>query len=230
MHQWFYRELLEGERSDVAADNEQVDMDVILGHLRDGYQSGQETIRAMDTKVSILTGLSVFGLTIAGGAVGAAWQFRAEHSETIRNLLATNLAMFLLGLAAMSCLVSILSGLFSCFAAVNSLRARNRGQFTKLPATIIFPFMPRHSGKVEDDEGPHARASDYYQRMCRHDLTLAGIREEYVDQIQNIGAILTEKSHYNSKASRWFLVQLATLVALLVLMVLAFVGSFHSIS
>lgn len=176
-----------------------------LDHLREGYKNGQEAIRSVDTKVSVLTGLATFALAATAGAVGAVCDWlksdpsRFRHSVDNINPISAVLLLFALAIA-----LSFLLGVRSIWSSMRALTPRPRESFTSLPATALFPFLPY--GRRQDEK--RQEALQHYQDILGRDLDPAAIRREYQDQIQNIGNILGQKIAHCGSAIRWFRAQI----------------------
>ncbi len=196
-------------------------------HLQEGYRNAQETIRAMDTKVSILTGLSVFALTVVGGVVVTATSCFGDHPEYLWAAVTAPLA--LLGIEcflSLSIVVSLTMGMICIVSCLGALRARNRiDGLTDLPATILFPHLyPREKLTTEQWLRTHQPAKEYYERIVVRNFTADDIQKEYHDQILNVGAILGEKVAHFQCASHWFRYQMISTGAVLALLLLTIIG------
>lgn len=164
--------------------DEQLSFDQHLEHLIRGHQNAQETIRAMDTKTSIL-------VAIAGGVSAA---INSSANQMSSESLMTDL--ILKG--------AVLFGIASAFFCLFSLLARPpKG---KLPAYILFPFIMK--GKKTED-----RQLDYLRQKSLSGMTDDDIKNEYSEQLVILGYILAKKIGYNRMAIRMFMLQLAFLVA-----------------
>lgn len=205
-------------------------------HLQDGYRNAQETIRAMDTKVSILTGLSFFAFTAVGGVIGATASWFAEHPEYLRA--AATAPAFLLctaSLLALSAVSSIVLGMICILACLDTLRARNRiDGSTGLPATILFPYLPlRGELTIAPWAREHRPAKDYYDRIVHRKFTIDDIQREYHDQILNVAAILGDKVEHFQRACRCFKLQIISTGVVLMIFLLTMIGiviAHHSVA
>ena len=199
----------------------------VHSHLQDGFRNAQETIRAMDTKVSILTGLSVFAMTAVGGILGSAANCFGEHPEYFRAaLLAPNWLLMLAAGMGAAIVVSLVFGVVSILSCVEALRARNRIEgITELPATVLFPHLPTR-GKLAKEQWlvKHRLLKEYYDRIAGGGFSGEDIQKEYHDQILNLGIILGEKIAWFRRASSWFWYQVIATGAVLVLLLLTMVG------
>lgn len=199
----------------------------VHSHLQDGFRNAQETIRAMDTKVSILTGLSVFALTAVGGLLGSAASCFGEHPEYFRTvLLAPSWLLVLAAVLGSAIVVSLVFGIVCILLCVEALRARNRIEgITKLPATVLFPHLPTR-GKLSTEQWmeKHRLLKEYYDRIAGGGFSDEDIQKEFHDQILNLGIILGEKIVWFQRASKWFWCQVIATGAVLVLLLLTMVG------
>ena len=78
-------------------------------HLQKGYDNGQQVIRAMDTKTSILTGLSVFALGAIAGLIKIFADYFTKYPEDVCSLFdpgfAAALTMLLQALAVIGAVI-----------------------------------------------------------------------------------------------------------------------------
>lgn len=204
-----------------------VDWDQFHSHLQDGYRNAQETIRAMDTKVSILTGLSVFALTAVGGVMGTVMNCIVEHPAYFRAAVAAPAYLLRTAcLLALSTVASLLLGMACIVSCVGTLRARNRiSDLTDLPATILFPHLPSR-GRLTTAQwlDTHQPAKQYYDRIASRVFTTEDLQKEYHDQILNVAAILGEKVVHFQRATHWFRYQMISTGTVLALLLMTLIG------
>lgn len=199
----------------------------LYAHLQEGYRNAQETIRAIDTKVSILTGLSVFALTAVGGVLGSAGSCLGDHPEYFRLMATAPLTLLTLGaVLAIAAVVSLILGITCIILCLGALRARSRlNGLSALDATVLFPCLPAR-GRLSIAEwfNTHRPAKDYYDRIITGDLRTHDLQKEYHDQILNVAAILGEKMDCFGRASLWFRNQMISAGIVLITLLLLMVG------
>ena len=200
-----------------------------LGHARAAYSNAQETIRFVDSKTGILTGI----LTVTTGLPFALLQFMVS-SESER---AGKLIVFYAhrgSIAATGMIVpmalGIVFGALSLLSSTNGLMARQPGQpgqpepgmpiqlflfligkiaglFGRAPKTTgftgvitsLFPLFPPHRA---------TEATETFARLGRGEYDRRKILEEFGYQLGSIGRILDTKINRNKDAVRWFELQI----------------------
>jgi len=155
-----------------------------LEHLIRGHQNAQETIRAMDTKTSIL-------VAIAGG-------LSTIINSSANQISSGNLVTDLILKGA------VLFGIASAFLCLFSLIARPPKGTLELPAYILFPFIVKGK-KIEDEQLVYLREKSL-TGMADDD-----VKKEYSEQLMILGYILEKKIGYNRMAIRMFMIQLVLL-------------------
>jgi len=178
-------------------------------HLKEGYKNGQEVIRAVDTKVSVLTGLATFAIAAIAAVAGVVFDWLKDDTWGARQSISgTNAPCVILALFALTAAISIILGARSVWSSMRALIPRRREkEYTDIGATVLFPFLP--FGRTQERE--RCKALQQYQEVLRRDMTIADIRKEYEDQIQNVGNIIGQKVANCSSAVRWFRAQIVFL-------------------
>jgi len=185
-------------------------------HLRRGHDNAQQTIRAMDTKTSILTGLSIFALTAIAGIVKTLCDSCSTYSAIAAPVATFALIRTLLVILpfVVALVLATTSGISCIVLCIKTLVARSRNDtLTTLPTTVLFPYLPPRDKASEEK---YKAAVQYYDKIRNREITEQLILDEYHDQVLNIGRILGEKIFWNRKAVQRFKQQVvSTGVALL---------------
>ncbi|OGV70665.1 MAG: hypothetical protein A2283_11620 [Lentisphaerae bacterium RIFOXYA12_FULL_48_11] len=168
-----------------------------IEHAQRGYQNAQETIRFVDTKTGVLTGLCCLLLgagleliktCLAIGVYKAPFNGHAIDSWCI--------------VAGIALLIFAISGIGCIIASIHSLTARPPLASTGF--TVLFPFFT-----------PPARSTaEEYARKIVVGMKESEIAEEYQNQIISVGAILEEKCKWHRRAVLYFRAEVLSLFAL----------------
>jgi hypothetical protein len=183
-------------------------------HLQKGYDNGQQVIRAMDTKTSILTGLSVFALGAIAGLIKIFADYFTKYPEDVCSLFAPGFAAALtMLLQALAVIGAVILGVMCIFACMGTLIARPRKKLEKSPqTTVLFPSVD-----PDTKESERNKDLEYYERILSGQVNCDMIRDEYYDQIVNVGNIVHQKIAHNKKAVRLFKWQVGLTGAALIL-------------
>jgi hypothetical protein len=217
-----------------------------LEHARASYSNAQETVRFVDGKSGILTGIITITTGLPFGSLQLVLFSQSERADKILQWFAGcgTISTTLMGAPI---IVGIFFGTMSLLSSTNGLMARRprtpdqregglprelcrflaekvAAVFGKIPdvrnpppLTCLFPyFTPEQSG----------RAVQNFQRLGRGDYSQEEILHEYGLQLESIGNILHTKSTRNRDAVRWFELQLVsyTMAMLLASLVLIYGG------
>jgi len=182
-----------------------------LTHAQTGYENAQNIIKAIDTKTTIVTGLS----TLAGGFLIALIKWSIELDAASPANLQCVVAVFprLSTLLFVFIGASFLNAFFCIGASVWSVVARQRPKNLENRFTILFPAYRRVDAKD---------ACRYFENRLR-DCSKSAILKEYEDQLRIVGMILGHKLRHNRTACIALLLQifllgcaLATILAMYV--------------
>jgi hypothetical protein len=167
-----------------------------LAHAQTGYENAQNVIKAIDTKTTIVTGLS----TLAGGFLIAIIKWSIELDEASP----ANLQRIVEAFPRLSTLLfifigfSFLNAFFCIGASVWSVVARQRPKNLENRFTILFPAYRRADAKD---------ACRYFEDRLR-DCNKSAILKEYEDQLRIVGMILGHKLRHNRTACIALLLQI----------------------
>ena len=201
------------------------DWDRTYSHLQKGLDNGQQTVRAMDTKTSILTGLSIFALGAVAGLVKVFCDLVIKSPDAAKALLTLNFAAHLiLVLFAISVIIAVVLGVCCVIACLGTLVARGRKKPQGAPqTTVLFPWVHPENEKEEREKD----IAHYEDVIIGGKIDEELVREEYYDQIVNVGHIIWQKIAHNGKAVKWFRRQaVATGVSILLLVPALFAFSY----
>lgn len=193
-----------------------------LEHAKTGYTTAQETIRFIDTKTGIMTGV----LVITTGLPFLLINFLAsdEGKDAKEFLMAHPRSTWAI---AGALLLGVLFGTFSLMSSTNGLMARTpvkgthheRGLLAEVfsfllcklglrkrsvpefTITSLFPLYPPDRAPEALARFGHVGSGSYSKRE---------ILEEYAAQLETIGSILNCKIGRNGDAVRWFELQVIT--------------------
>lgn len=170
-------------------------------HLQKGYDNGQQVIRAMDTKTSILTGLSIFAFGAIAGLIKIFTDYFTKYPEDIKALFNPHLlSLVLLIIFAGTVVAAAVLGIRCILSCLGTLIARPRSKMPDSPqTTILFPFLHPESMVNE-----RQKDIEYYRRINGGEVDRNLIQNEYYDQILNLGHILWHKITHNGQAVHWF--------------------------
>jgi len=170
-----------------------------LAHAQAGYENAQNVIKAIDTKTTIVTGLS----TLDGGFLIALIKWSIELANTSPANLQRVVAAFptLSTLLFVFIGVSFLNAFFCIGASVWSVVARQRPKNLENPFTILFPAYRQTDAKA---------ACRYFEERLR-DCSKSVILKEYEDQLRIVGMILGHKLRHNRTACIALLLQILLL-------------------
>lgn len=174
-------------------------------HFKDGYKNAQETIRFLDTKTSILTGLLT--LTVALPVYVFKWM---AEMDTARVLSLHQLKVWhpiLLAIGALGLIVGMIVGLWGVRHGIKSIRPRGPKSVSK-DTTVLFPHYAEAEG---------ALVEKYFDK-CAKGMQWSEIIEEYRDQQLEVGRILNRKIFHNERSAHWFWRQIEIYVATLFLL------------
>ena len=185
-------------------------------HLQKGYENGQQVVRAMDAKTSILTGLSVFSLGAIGGLIKILSDYFTKYPEDLRSLANPHsLALLFFLVFSVSAIAATVLGIRCIVACLGTLAARPRAKMPDAPqATILFPFL-----HPEREAEERQKDIAYYRNIIDGKVTRDMIQREYYDQILNLGHILWQKIAHNGQAVRLFKWQVVLTGVALVMMI-----------
>ncbi len=184
-----------------------------LAHAQTGYENAQNVIKAIDTKTTIVTGLS----TLAAGFLIALIKWSIELDDTSP----ANLEQVVTAFPKLSTLLFIFVGMsflnaFFCIAAsVWSVVARQRPKNLENPFTILFPAYRRAEAKA---------AYRYIEERLR-DCSKSAILKEYEDQLRIVGMILGHKLQHNRTACSALLLQILLLGCALTTILVMYVST-----
>jgi hypothetical protein len=204
-----------------------------LEHARAAYANAQETIRSVDTKTGVLTGV----LTVTTGLPFAFLQFivSSESQRAARFIdWYSSCGPAAQALATLPLILGICFGAFSLMSSTNGLMARHPHKagereraipieltlflLRKLSApfrrhraptgstaklTSLFPLFPQHRT---------AEAVRDFQRLGAGEYRAEDVLAEYAAQLASVGTILNTKIERNRDAVRWFELQIVTYV------------------
>lgn len=170
-----------------------------LAHAQAGYENAQNVVKAIDTKTTIVTGLS----TLAGGFLIALIKWSIELADTSPANLQRVIAAFprLSTLLLIFIGASFLNAFFCVAASVWSVVARQRPKNLENPFTILFPAYRQTDAKD---------ACRYFEERLR-DCSKSEILKEYEDQLRIVGMILGQKLRHNRTACIALLLQILLL-------------------
>lgn len=196
--------------------------ELTLEHARTGYANAQETVRFVDTKSGVMTGI----VTITTGLplVLMQWLLSADNSLSgpISQAIPTSQRCIVLaGVAIAFGLLGIFFGSLSLISSTGGLMARMpKSQTTKAPSALtdMFSFLlemvhlkkrpiPRHRVTALFPLFPPDRLTDaqkVFKRVRLGSYSLQDVLDEYAVQLESIGYILNTKIRYNGYAVRWF--------------------------
>jgi len=168
-----------------------------LDHAKTGYQNAQDIIKFIDTKTGAVTGLCTLAI---GGVLGlVTWFFGLEEGC---RLLVLNIfhpcvaAIVLLGLSPIAGAGSLVFSLLSLIA---------RSPLTS-GQTVLFPCLKKTGGEWDG-------ISQSYKNKIVAGMTATEIRDEYHDQILNVGIIVQKKIARHRWAVGFLMLQLGLLAA-----------------
>jgi hypothetical protein len=169
-----------------------------LEHIIRGHVNVQETIRAFDTKSSIL-------FTFASAVIAGTWQILSKLTEIIAPLdfkweciqrlgiLAALGSACFCGMALIQCLLTFL--------------ARGYPDGSKLPTTVLFPYIPRNCQGHKD----------YLAEKIANKMNKDDIHAEYLCQLNTLGEIVAKKIAHNQKAMRMLIFQILSVSILVII-------------
>lgn len=182
-------------------------MDQTREHAAAGYTNVQETIRFVDTKAGVLTGLAA---VITGFPVFA-MQWLADRepesaptlSDLIERYPAIMTTWICLLVAGMACgCISLWLALDATTARPPSAKVLAKGQrcrratSRKRRTTVLFPVGSRYGD------------AKYVLQNLREGMTACAINKEYARQLLRVGSILERKMRKLRRAVAWFQIQL----------------------
>jgi hypothetical protein len=170
-----------------------------------GYATAQETIKFLDTKVGIITGVStaLSGFLIAWGK----WSVEAKADSAANLITAANQnEVYAICLAAL--FIGNLIATYLCItAAIRTVIARSK------PGTEVLVLFPSH---------PKAQTAIARETLARKlkGMSQTEVLHEYQKQLQAVGQILGEKL----RAHRWACVALLGQVSTVILTIIVVAG------
>jgi hypothetical protein len=170
-----------------------------LAHAQAGYENAQNVIKAVDTKTTIVTGLS----TLTAGFLIALikWSIELDHTSpaNLQRVVAVFpvLSTFLFVFIGMS----FLNAFFCIAASVWSVVARQRPKNMETRFTVLFPAY-RQADATD--------ACRYFEERLRG-CSPSAILKEYEDQLRIVGMILGHKLRHNRTACIALLFQILLL-------------------
>jgi hypothetical protein len=184
-----------------------------LEHARDGYRNAQDVIKFVDTKSTIVTGLSTL---FAGFLIASAkWSIESSPSSHSNFERLSQAHPYFAFLIFGSIIVSLVAAMICLTAAVWSVVARLRPGNLNSEFTVLFPMY---------SEGDELRAKRYFRRQLQG-MQRSDVLEEYEDQLRVVGMILCRKLRHNRIACIALLVQVASVAIALTLFALPYVIS-----
>ena len=168
-----------------------IDYNELINHLKEGYQNAQSTIRFIDTKTSIILGLSSTSITLILSNF-------LSNSVTITNMQVANISPLKIFIV----ILFIISALCCFISCLLSLIPRKP---TKTHISILFPYF---SLKKSD------KTLSYIEPFCS-DFNNEKIVKEYKEQILMVGDIVVKKIFWNRKATDIFILQLIFMLFIL---------------
>jgi hypothetical protein len=219
--------------SEPPADLDPTTFQLHLDHAKAGYTNAQETIRFIDTKTGILTGVLlvttglpfVFLNFLCSDEGKPAKEYLLAHGWTAR----TMGFFFLLGLlCGILSLMSATNGLMArsprpgsfrersillelCHFILCKLHIRDRANPT-VPLTALFPLYPPERT---------TEAITNFEKLGRAELDRRTLLWDYRLQLETIGNIVYTKLDRNRDAVRWFEIQILSYSIALVIALLA---------
>lgn len=203
-------------------------------HARAAYANAQETVRFVDSKTGILTGV----LTLTTGLPFALIQFViSSDSDRAGKLIDWygNCGPVATLVTTLPLLLGMLFGTMSLLSSTNGLMARHphraghrerglprellgflkqkiTGFFgkpaeptgTTVRLTSLFPLFPPHRS---------TEAQELFAKLGRGEYDRSEVLSEYGAQLESIGAILHTKIDRNREAVRWFELQIVSYLA-----------------
>ena len=173
-----------------------------LEHIIRGHGNAQATIRAMDTKSSILFAFA--SATMAGvWVVLSALIFLSDNGLKPCQQGGVILALWAGGFG-WAALIQCLWTLFARGCPVDHP-----------PTTVLFPFVQKEKRKMSDGyKQKRQNQIDYLAEKITGEMSDVDIREEYLSQLKVLGDILVKKIEHNQKAVLMFIFQIIFLILL----------------
>lgn len=197
-------------------------VELTLEHARNGYANAQETVRFVDTKSGVMTGI----VTITTGLPLVLVQWLLSPDNTIsgpisQGIPASQICAWLAGAAIVCGLGGIFFGSLSLISSTGGLMARMpKSDTTEPPSALpdMFSFLqemisrkkrstPSHRVTVLFPLYPPERLKDakkVFHRVRLGEYSATDMLDEYAVQLESIGYILHTKIRYNGYAVRWF--------------------------
>jgi hypothetical protein len=176
-----------------------------LEHLIRGHMNAQETIRAMDSKSSIL-------FAFAGVTMAAVWVVLSALLE-----LSGGPGSWLANFQKGGVVFALWAGGFGSAALIQCLWTLfARGcPVDNPPTTVLFPVIRKEKARTSADcQELRTRQINYLTEKIKGGMSEADIREEYLSQLKVLGDILVNKIEHNQKAVLMFIFQIIFLVFL----------------
>lgn len=202
-----------------------------LEHARAAYVNAQETVRFVDSKTGVLTGV----LTVTTGLPFALIQFIGSSDSGRAGKLIDwygNCGVFAALVTSIPLLAGMFFGTMSLLSSTNGLMARHpqrAGQRERGLPRELLGFLGRKIAGLVGHQGkptgttvqltslfplfpPHrsTEARKKFEKLGRGDYERRDILSEYGAQLESIGAILHTKIDRNREAVRWFELQVVS--------------------
>lgn len=212
-----------------------------LEQAKSGYQNAQETVRFVDTKTGVMTGI----VTVTTGIPFVLLQWLLSKDNPLSEYLATQFAhlhygTWFVAIGGIFAVLGVFLGILSLISSTSGLMARTpRSRTSKNPSAPaeLVNFCLERIGAKKRPVPDHAlsalfpifpserstEAERYFSKISKGEYDQKSVLSEYARQLFSIGSILDVKIRYNGYSIRFFELQISAYFVAVLLPALAWI-------